>query len=139
MTVTTAAPRSRGLIKTLRGQYEAGAWDGTNASGWSPIGDKVLVKPDKAAAKVGSLYMPDQEIEKQQLAAESGILIEVGCEAFKRNRDTGLPWDGVAPKPGDRVSFARYSGTQCMGLDGEMYFTMSDSCIGAVQSTGGDQ
>jgi len=119
------------VIKTLRGNYQPVAWDGMNKSGAHPIGNKVLVKPDKVAEKVGSIITGTaDEHERQQLAAESGVLIEVGSEAFRWAGDH--KWEGKKPQPGDRVFFARYSGTQVPGADGDLYFFMADQSIGAV-------
>lgn len=124
--------QSRGMIKTLRGQYDAVAWNGKNESGWRPVADKCLVKPDKAAAMVGSIHMTDENQEKTQLAAESGVLIELGEDAFIWNADRSRKLEGARPKPGDHVGFQRYSGVQVHGDDGQLYFFMSDFCIGAV-------
>lgn len=126
--------QNRNLHKTMRGQYAPAEWSGKNESGWMPTGDKVLVKPDKAAAKIGSLYMTDDNQEMTQLAAESGIIVAVGSSSFMwADRERTVRWEGEKPKPGDRVGFQRYSGVQNFGDDGELYFSMSDYCIGTVK------
>ncbi len=125
--------QNRGLHKTMRGQYAPAVWNGKNESGWIPAGDRVLVKPDKAAEKVGSIVMTDANQELTQLAAESGVLVALGDDAFVWNSDRTRKLEGVKPKPGDRVGFQRYAGAQVFGDDGELYFFMSDHSIGAVR------
>ena len=128
--------QNRDLHKTMRGQYVPATWTGKNESGWRPTGAMVLVKPDRAADKIGSLLMTDTNQELVQLAAEAGTIVALGPVAFVwADRERTTRWEGSdKPNLGDRVSFQRYSGLQVNGDDGELYFAMNDYCIGAVRS-----
>ena len=120
------------LIKTLMGTFIAGTWTGKDTSGIVPLGDNVVVKPDKVADKVGSIIITEQQKERQQFAAESGILVGLGPDAYLWSSDRQRKFEGVRPQPGQHVVMKRYSGISTFGLDGEIYWVMSDSCIGAV-------
>lgn len=122
------------LLSTKAAQYEAGTFEG-NTSGAKPVGEQVLVRPDVAAEKTsGGVMIPDSVRERQSGAAETGVLVAVGDGAFVWNADRTRAWTGEKPKPGDRVYFARYSGTEIVGDDGKMFRLMSDNCIGAVRA-----
>lgn len=123
------------LMKTELATFEAREWTGENRSGWAPVGDQVMVLPDVAAAKIGSVYIPDQQVDRQSLASETGILVAIGDGAFVWNADRTRPWAGTKPVPGQRVCFGRYSGQLVKGADGLSYRMMSDSCIGGVEAT----
>lgn len=95
-----------------------------NASGVNAIDLRVIVKPDQAAKKIGSIHLPDQEVDKLKYAGTKGTLISVGENAFK---DAGP--DFARPGPGDRVMFALYGGTKFKGDDGDEYLIMNDEDI----------
>ena len=121
------------LIKTMMGTFVAADWGGKNESGISPIGDNVLVMPDKAAEQSeGGIIIPEQQRERQQFAAESGVLIALGPDAYLWSSDRQRKFEGERPQPGQRVVMKRYSGISTFGADGKTYWVMSDSCIGAV-------
>ena len=123
------------LSKTRIGQYVESAWDGENRSVHEPIGDSVLVLPDKAATKTaGGIELPDSMRETHSLAAESGVIVALGEGAWTWNRDRTRRFEGKKPVVGQRVSFERYAGTEIIGDDGEMYRSMSDGCIHTIRT-----
>lgn len=125
---TSLAPR---LIKGLQADYTTAEWPGENVSGLQPIGDYVLVKMDECgAATMGGVQLPDDIIEKMNLAAESGCIFAVGDGAFTRY-DDGRPWSGAKPQAGERVYVEKYSGIVARGKDGGTYRIMGYRCIAA--------
>jgi chaperonin GroES len=89
-----------------------------------PLHDRVLIKRVDAEDKTsGGLIIPDTAKEKP-IKAE---VVAVG--AGKRDKDGKLhPLD---VKPGDRVLFAKYSGTE-VKIDGEEHLIMREDDILAV-------
>lgn len=120
-------------FRTPVGEYEPAQWKGKNTSGIAPIGDRVLVLPDKAPEKSagGIDFLPTQQ-DRDGLAAETGVLVAVGEAAWKWNSDRTRPYDGTKPQVGQRVWFERYAGSVQYGVDGVAYRLMDDKCIGAV-------
>ena len=116
------------LVKTEIAEYERAEWKGANTSGIKPIADKVLVQPDKARGAFGNIHIPEDMQRRHSLAAESGLLVAVGRDAF-----SNIPVAALKPEPGTRVFIERYSGQVIKGVDGEMYRLMEASCIGAVE------
>lgn len=122
------------LFKTAISQYDQAEWDGVNKSGWCPVGDHILVKPDKASeiTKGGIMMTPDI-VARHTLASEAGIVVAMGDGAFKFNADSITLFEGRKPEAGDRVYIERYAGQLVTGHDGEVYRLMSSSSIGAIQ------
>ena len=107
---------------------------GENTSGLIPINDLVLVKTDMASLKtIGGLDLPDDVVERHQLSATSGVIAELGSEAFRWNADRTRPYEGDKPKPGDRVLFEKYAGQLVKGDDGSSYRLVADKAIGAIK------
>jgi co-chaperonin GroES (HSP10) len=123
------------LLKTQLAEYVPILWDGNNRSGWAPVNEKVLVLPDKASDRIGSILVDDTTKDRHELAAESGIIIAMGDTAFKWTTDRVRPWEGDKPKVGDRIAMERYAGQLVTGDDGEVYRLMEDRCIGAIRLT----
>lgn len=91
-----------------------------NESGIIPLDVKVLVKPDEAVTKIGSIHIPQTAADKAKYAGTEATLIATGPNAFKE-------WGaGNGPKPGDRVLFAQYSGARQKGKDGDDFIIMND-------------
>lgn len=85
-----------------------------------PLGRTVLVRIDRAPEKTkGGILIPTSAHEKQQLAAETGIVLAIGSDAH---------FGTLFPSPGDRVAFPRYSGKK---VD-ELLFLMDDEDILAI-------
>ncbi|SMB92660.1 chaperonin GroES [Thermanaeromonas toyohensis ToBE] len=90
-----------------------------------PLGDRVVVKVITAEEKTqGGIYLPDTAKEKPQ----EGEVIAVGPGRVLDN-GTRIPPE---VKKGDRVVFAKYSGTE-VKVDGEEYLIIRDSDILAVK------
>jgi chaperonin GroES len=123
------------FIETTVGRYRKVAWPGSNESGITPVGDRVLVLTDEAATKSGGgIDFIAEDIDKAELAAETGVLIGVGEDAFKWNSDRSRPFAGPRPTPGQRVYFERYAGGQYKGRDGKKYRLMDDKCLGGIEA-----
>jgi len=86
----------------------------------TPLHDRVLVKriEEKETVK-GGIIIPDSAKEKPQ----EGEVIAVG--AGKREKGELIPLD---VKPGDRVLFGKYGGTE-IKLDGEEYLILREEEI----------
>lgn len=125
--------KTRKLIKRGLYDYSLVEWDGENESGMEPIGDHVLVLCDIAAGMTGGgLHLDDSIVEKQQLMADTGMIIAVGEGAWVWSADRTRPYTGRAPKPGDRVIFDRYAGRDGPGNDGRYYRIMTDKLIAGI-------
>ena len=121
------------LIKTVHAEYQPARYNGVNVSGWSPIGDYVLIKPDSVAHKTtGGIELPEEIKERMELASITGVIVECGSEAFKWNADRTRPFGGNPPGPGTRVIFEKYAGKPILGVDGENYRILDDKAIGGI-------
>jgi chaperonin GroES len=86
-----------------------------------PLQDRVLIRRVDAEAKTaGGIFIPDAVQEKPV----EGKVVAIGPGA--RNKDGALLPMGV--KPGDRVLFGKWSGTE-VKLDGEELMIMKESDI----------
>lgn len=120
-------------LMTPLGEYVPAQWIGANLSGIVPIGDRVLVLPDKApATSTGGIQFTETQQDRDGKAAETGVLVAVGDGAWTWNSDRSRPFDGTKPEVGQRVWFERYAGSEQYGVDGVMYRLMLDKCIGAI-------
>ena len=95
--------------------------DTDNPCGVEPLDLRVVVKPDPAETKIGSIILPDSERDKQKFAATKGTLIAKGDNAF--NEIT------VKPVVGARIMFGKYAGTTFKGADGADYIIMNDEDV----------
>jgi co-chaperonin GroES (HSP10) len=93
------------------------------------IGFRVLVKPDDVikTSKGGIAIVTDERLERG--ATVTGIVLDVGPEAFRAfNKSAGVdytPW----VKVGDHVFYAKYAGKAIVGEDGENYLFLNDEDI----------
>ena len=95
-----------------------------NTSGKKVLEYKVLILPDVIEEKTaGGIFIPENQLEKQQFAKTEGILVAMGALAFKK--DNGDDWVD-APKVGDRIAIATYAGYVIKGKDGKTYRLVSD-------------
>lgn len=84
-----------------------------------PLADRVLIQPDTAEEKTaGGLYIPDSAKEKP--LAGKVVAAGPGTEKVK-----------MEVKPGDKVLYGKYSGTE-ISVDGEDYLIMRQDDILAV-------
>ena len=89
-----------------------------------PLGDRVLVKPEKAEQKTASgLYISSGAQEKPQ----RGEVIAVGAGKLD-DKGERIPVD---VKVGDVVIYGKYGGNE-VKIDGEEYLLMRDSDIYGV-------
>jgi len=115
--------------------YLPATYSGKNEAGCTPLGDRVLILPDAAmSSTVGGIKLTEDFQQRAQLSATSGVVIELGDDAFKWNFDRSRPWAGYRPKPGDRVHFDKYSGKEIVGTDGNTYRLLDDKSIGGVSA-----
>lgn len=115
--------------------FLAGKFDGKNRSGYVPIGDSVLVMVDTVTGFLGKtdkIHMTPSAIETQNQAATSGIIVEIGPNAFVWSSDRHRPFGDAKPKVGDRVFYVRYAGELTQGADEKSYRIMSDNSIVAI-------
>jgi len=122
------------LKSSQQHEFVEAEYNGRNESGYEPIGDNALVAPDKAAEKTGGgVHLTAETVEKMSMAAETGVIVGLGSEAFRWIADRSREWQGPKPDVGDRVYVQRYSGQLLLGEDGKIYRVMSDTCIAAVK------
>jgi len=98
-----------------------------------PLGDRVLVQPlEEKEVKKGGIIIPDTAKEKPQ----EGEVIAVG--SGKREKGELIPLD---VKPGDRVLFGKYSGTEITIDDQELLILREEEILaklgGAAKAAGG--
>ncbi|PYT12170.1 MAG: co-chaperone GroES [Acidobacteria bacterium] len=92
-----------------------------------PLHDRIVVKRiEEEESKVGGLFIPDSAKEKPQ----QGEVVAIGNG--KRNDEGKLiPLD---VKPGDRILFGKYSGSD-IRLDGQEYLIMrEDEVLGVLDN-----
>jgi co-chaperonin GroES (HSP10) len=99
---------------------------GDNPSGLTPLDLRVIIAPDPVQERVGSILLPDAEVERKKWAQTKGTLIAVGENAFRE-------WGDVTkPQPGARIVFAQYAGKTHEGRDGRKYTVANDEDVLAI-------
>lgn len=88
----------------------------TNKSGIEPIDTRVLIRPDEAPVKLGSIHLPEQVREKDEAATTRGVIVAMGAPAFEHLE----PAD--RPQIGDAVAFKRFGYVKVRGVDGVDYW-----------------
>lgn len=101
----------------------------TNTSGFTPLDVRVLVRPDVVEEKIGSIFVPEQHKEREQMAQIRGTLVAAGVNAWGEAKANP---DFTAPEPGTRVLIAKYGGIVVDGADGAKYRVMNDVDVTAV-------
>jgi chaperonin GroES len=97
-----------------------------NTSGIDPLDMRVLVKPDPAADRIGSIILADQTKEQNKHSSVKATLVAVGINAWcEAKAARGF----IAPKAGARVMIAKYGGVVVKGDDGEEYRIMNDEDV----------
>ncbi|RMH44355.1 MAG: co-chaperone GroES [Alphaproteobacteria bacterium] len=96
---------------------------------FKPLHDRVLVRRIESEEKTkGGLIIPDTAKEKPA----EGEVIAVG-EGARKDSGELIP---MSVKPGDRILFGKWSGTEVV-LDGEEYLIMKESDIlGIIEGEG---
>ncbi len=85
-----------------------------------PLGDRVVVKVVKEEKTAGGLVLPDTAQEKPQ----TGEVLSVGPGKVLDNGSRTT----VDVKVGDKILFAKYSGTE-VKLEGETYLLIAEKDI----------
>ena len=89
-----------------------------------PLNDKVIVRRVEAEDQTaGGIYLPDQAKEKPK----EGVIEAVGDGKLLDNGERG----GFQVKPGDRVLFSSYAGTE-VKVEGEELMVMGEEDILAI-------
>lgn len=102
----------------------------SNPSGIKPVEFNVLVDQDAVeSATKGGLYKPDHLVDQEKYAQTKGVIIAVSPMAFSFD---DWPADEPKPKPGDRVFFAKHSGTLVKGVDDKEYRVIKDRDVVGV-------
>ena len=93
-----------------------------------PLHDRIIVKRiEESEQKIGGIIIPDTAKEKPQ----EGEVIAVGPGA----RDERGEIQRLDVKPGDRVLFGKWSGSE-VRIDNEEYLIMKESdLLGVLEST----
>lgn len=126
--------KERLLKSSQKHEFVPARFNGVNCSGYQPVGDHIMVLPDKASEfSSGGIEIPAEVVERMTMAAETGIIVALGDDAFLWNGDRTRKWEGSKPKVGDRVYIQRYAGQVMLGEDGEFYRIMEQNCIAAVR------
>jgi chaperonin GroES len=90
-----------------------------------PLGDKVVVEPVEEEEKSpGGIILPDTAKKKPQ----EGIVVAVGPGKILDDGTRGE----MAVKPGDRVIYAKYGGTE-VTVDGKEYVILDQDSIYAIR------
>jgi chaperonin GroES len=89
-----------------------------------PLSDRILVKPDVAEERVGRIIIPDAAKEKPA----RGVIVAMGPGVLHKNGGR-MPMPDV--RPGDRVYYSKYSGTE-IKLDGAQHLVMREDDVMAV-------
>jgi len=94
-----------------------------------PTGWRILLLPFKGQKKQGSIYLPDQTIEREALATVCGYVLRVGPLAYKdKDKFDGQPWC----KEKDWVIFGRYAGSRFKIDGGEVRILNDDEIIATI-------
>src|SRR5579871_1270805 len=77
------------LLKSSQlGEFIPAQFTGVNESGYEPLGDRVFVLPDQAAAKTsGGIDLPAELVDRHTMASETGVIVAIGPDAFKWTPD----------------------------------------------------
>jgi len=94
-----------------------------------PLGDRVVVKPlEEEERTKGGIVLPDTAKEKPQ----HGEVVAVGPGEWD---DEGKRRITPDVKPGDRVLFAKYAGTEVKTDEGEVLILRANDILAIVEKT----
>lgn len=101
-----------------------------NTSGIEPVEFNVLVKQDAVQDKTSTgIYLPEETKDRDRHGETNGVLVAISGMAF--NEDI-WPQDRPKPQAGQRIAFAKHSGTFVEGMDGEEYRVIKDKDVVAL-------
>ena len=122
------------LLKYNDVEYEPQEFTGKNESGWLPVGDRVLVLSDVVRQQTsGGVFITEDMAARMDASAYTGVVVQIGLDAFMWNSDRTRPFAGFRPEIGARVTFEKFAGVLVPGIDGKIYRLMDDKCIGGVE------
>jgi chaperonin GroES len=92
-----------------------------------PLGDRVVVKPlEEEERTKGGIVLPDTAKEKPQ----HGEVIAVGPGEWDEEGEKRIPLD---VKPGDRVLYAKYAGTEVKTDEGDLLVLRASDILAIVE------
>ena len=97
-----------------------------------PSGWRLLVLPFTPKEKTkGGILIPDDVIERSQVASTCGLVLDIGPDAYKdKERYPDGPWC----KKGTWVIFARYAGSRMKIDGGEVRLLNDDEVLATVEN-----
>ena len=96
-----------------------------------PTGWRILVLPFKMKEKTkGGLIMAETTLERQQVASQCGLVVEMGQQCYDKDRYPEGPWC----KKGDWVVFARYAGSRIQIDGGEVRLLNDDEILATIEN-----
>jgi chaperonin GroES len=99
-------------------------------SGIRPIEFNVLVRVREVQKQTaGGIYMPDEVIQRDQMAEMEGQIVDMSPLAFTYDE---WPAGSRLPQVGDTVVFTKYAGSERIGKDGNKYRLVKDKDIAAI-------
>lgn len=96
---------------------------------FKPLGDRLVVRPDKVPDRIGSIIVPDSVKAGMKMEISRGEVLAMGPGM---TRADGRLWPMPDVKPGDRVLFFT-EGAVRIELDGEKLVSLRDDFIFAVE------
>ena len=103
--------------------------DALNPTGIRPVEYYCLVKLDPVEEKSGSIILPDQRQDRDQMAQTYATLVEIGGNCFEG-------WNAPLPKVGDRIVINKYAGqTPKAGDFTDLFRLCTDKDIVAIVET----
>nr|ASN63200.1 co-chaperonin GroES [uncultured virus] len=104
-------------------------------NGRPPVRYGLVVRPETVEKKKGSIFLPDEVVDKHQWRQSQAVLVAMGDLAFTMGTpgNAGYFEDRDAPKVGDTVFFREYNGQQVAEKDGVRYLILQDSEILGVK------
>lgn len=93
---------------------------------YKPVGDRIIVKPDEASDKIGSLYLP----ESAQRRPNEGTVVAVGDGRYSEFSQTYIP---ISVKVGDKIFYGEHAGLE-MRMDSIDYLIMRESEIMLIKT-----
>ena len=96
-----------------------------------PTGWRILVLPFKMKEKTkGGLIMAETTLERQQVASQCGLVVEMAGQCYDKQRYPEGPWC----KKGDWVVFARYAGSRIQIDGGEVRLLNDDEILATIEN-----
>lgn len=95
---------------------------GMRATGWN-----VIVVPEPAEDKVGTIWKPESVKDKEEIVQQRGRVVSVGPAAF-----TAADYAGEEPTEGDAVIFAKLAGFRVKLADGKDARVLQDRDIAVI-------